>query len=910
MTSKSEKKHRTRLAVLALWLMTIHWLGIGTVYGQSPALTTVKDTVYASDGTLASGTVVITWQGFVSADTRAVFGGNKTVPLTNGELAVALVPNAGATPSGTSYRVRYYQQGGLYFEETWVVPASSPLTSPGPPTVTPQGTTGSTTYCYWISATNSEGETLLGTAQCISNGNGNLDGTNYNQVTWAAVSGATGYRVYRTASQSEPSGSGDYLVASTATTTINDQSNTLAAATIPVLNTTDTRSLSDVRVTAMPSPSVQFSAAQVTGTAVVQNPSGSQTITAASSGVPLIVKGTSGNSSNVLEIYDNQATPQLQFWVEDEGDTCALRYVALVRDARCFSGVDWGEKVAAAIADLPFTGGTVDARGLEGAQAISSLLTIDKPVKLLIGKSTITMTGGTTELIKVTSPNVEIAGLGWDSILQVGSAVGSSVDIIRVVGTSDIQGLSFHDFRIAPQSGTPGRYGINFDDTSFYISYVSIDRLMVYPELGSYAIHTENPTPLPNGALFTSHIRDSVFYGGLDLSDLGDSIRIENNTFSGSRGVVIDQVTTAGSLLFSGNNFTSAGGLQVVSAEQPHIVDNNFEQTATSTEANNALIDLDGTSGDAIVGAVIARNSVKADPSYVADAIRVNYAKSTVIRDGTTLRGSAYAYHVTANATDTSIWLDREESYGELPATFLSDAGTGTFLGYIHPSTHKYTLHNGLNINNSGVLGFGTTGAADVGISRYAVGTIALGNGSAGDISASVLASQFRSNTGTEAQIGGSGFALGTGVGVLFSSTASQSGSKDTSLSRLSAGVLGVGSGAAGSSAGRIKTAAYLTDSNCADAAGDAACDSATAGAFVIDASDTNTVISTTAVTANSRIFLMEDSSLGAELGVACNTTLGRTYAVTARTAGTAFTVTSSAAPTTNPACLSFWIVN
>lgn len=97
---------------------------------------------------------------------------------------------------------------------------------------------------------------------------------------------------------------------------------------------------------------------------------------------------------------------------------------------------------------------------------------------------------------------------------------------------------------------------------------------------------------------------------------------------------------------------------------------------------------------------------------------------------------------------------------------------------------------------------------------------------------------------------------------------------------------------------------------NCADSSGDAACGAASAGSFVIDAADTDTVVSTTAVTANSQIFVAEDSSLGTRLSVTCNTTLGRSYAVTARTAATSFTWTASAAPAANPGCYSYFIVN
>jgi hypothetical protein len=111
----------------------------------------------------------------------------------------------------------------------------------------------------------------------------------------------------------------------------------------------------------------------------------------------------------------------------------------------------------------------------------------------------------------------------------------------------------------------------------------------------------------------------------------------------------------------------------------------------------------------------------------------------------------------------------------------------------------------------------------------------------------------------------------------------------------------------------KVTAPLYATTTNCADPAGAAACGAAPAGAFVVDAASTATVVSTTAVTATSRIFVQEDSSLATELGVTCNTQSSLTLGagrVTARTAGTSFTFTLEAGPTTNPACFSYFIVN
>lgn len=109
---------------------------------------------------------------------------------------------------------------------------------------------------------------------------------------------------------------------------------------------------------------------------------------------------------------------------------------------------------------------------------------------------------------------------------------------------------------------------------------------------------------------------------------------------------------------------------------------------------------------------------------------------------------------------------------------------------------------------------------------------------------------------------------------------------------------------------GTANAGAYATAVNCSSSAAPAVCSSAAAGSVVIAAGGTSVTVNTTAVTANSQIFIQEDSSLGTKLSVTCNTVTTRDYYVTARTAATSFTITASAAPVTNPACLSYFIVN
>ena len=89
--------------------------------------TRVSDTVYRADGTPASGTVLISWPAFTTADAKPVAAGTKSVVLgSGGALEVDLVPNVGATPSGALYTVVF--QIDVVRTEYWLVGTGSPTT--------------------------------------------------------------------------------------------------------------------------------------------------------------------------------------------------------------------------------------------------------------------------------------------------------------------------------------------------------------------------------------------------------------------------------------------------------------------------------------------------------------------------------------------------------------------------------------------------------------------------------------------------------------------------------------------------------------------------------------------------------------------------------------------------------------
>lgn len=112
---------------------------------------------------------------------------------------------------------------------------------------------------------------------------------------------------------------------------------------------------------------------------------------------------------------------------------------------------------------------------------------------------------------------------------------------------------------------------------------------------------------------------------------------------------------------------------------------------------------------------------------------------------------------------------------------------------------------------------------------------------------------------------------------------------------------------------GTITAPSYATATNCASNVAPATCGSSAAGSVVIAAAATTVTVDTTAVTANSEIFVQTDDTLGTRLGVTCNSTTATLVgglAVTARTAGTSFQITSGATPAVNPLCISYEIIN
>jgi hypothetical protein len=101
-------------------------LTVMTVAGVAQVATTqVADTIYHADGTVATGTVLISWPAFTTSNGDSVpSGSTSAVIAAGGALSVQLIPNAGSTPIGSYYTAVFHLDDSSVSRQYWVVPVS------------------------------------------------------------------------------------------------------------------------------------------------------------------------------------------------------------------------------------------------------------------------------------------------------------------------------------------------------------------------------------------------------------------------------------------------------------------------------------------------------------------------------------------------------------------------------------------------------------------------------------------------------------------------------------------------------------------------------------------------------------------------------------------------------------------
>ena len=229
--------------------------------------------------------------------------------------------------------------------------------------------------------------------------------------------------------------------------------------------------------------------------------------------------------------------------------------------------------------------------------------------------------------------------------------------------------------------------------------------------------------------------------------------------------------------------------------------------------------------------------------------------------------------------------------------SLLSDDGSNTTLTAGNFFTQISTLFDTVA---TGTLNFGTTNASTLTFGRSGQNTI---------INSSKVGIGTSSPTSTLHVIGDI-FAnfinlAADGLGLDVASTGMLSVGSSTASS------IKIGrSGITTTFPGSISFGSAFTTSVCNSTSTPSTCGSAPSGSVAMPTGGSTLVVNTTAVTENSQIMVIEDSSLDSRLGITCNTNTGRRLSISARSSGASFTIKSSANPSGDKACISYLIVN
>lgn len=377
------------------------------------------------------------------------------------------------------------------------------------------------------------------------------------------------------------------------------------------------------------------------------------------------------------------------------------------------------------------------------------------------------------------------------------------------------------------------------------------------------------------------------------------------------------------------NGFLDSGSPIVGVGNGSGLVSNDFSVNANGWGATNDT----GTSGGAIKKRTNNANSAYAANAFGNSTIGVYYDADAgnlgfIAADGTNL-GNAYTgltagayYAYAANYSNTSSWtanfggsafvhsVPSGYNAGLYSTTSDSVTGTGT-ANRLTKFTASTTIGDSLfsddgsnttltagnlfmqigsliDTISGGALNFGTTNATSITIGKTGITT---------------------TFPGPLTVNGPATFGNNITVPAAYSIDTSTAGTLNIGTSTTTAITIGK-SGVTATIPGTISWGKASTTTSCNSSASPAVCSAASAGSVAMATGGSTLVVNTTAVTVNSQIFVTEDSSLGTRLGITCNTTTGRVYSINARTAGTSFTIKSSANPAANKACLSYWIIN
>jgi hypothetical protein len=307
------------------------------------------------------------------------------------------------------------------------------LTTPAAPVVTFKGTTGTAaTWSYKIVAVSPGGTTPASAVGSISaSDNATLSSSNYNIITWTAVTGATSYNVYRTAVGTSPTTTG--LIASTTATVYNDIGGAGDSTTAPAVDTSDQEILGN---TTTNSGAIVFDDGVNTntitlGTGTTTSSYSLQLPTTAPSATLCLESGPSGTTSQLQFTSCVNTNPNISFVSESDEHSDAS---ATTQTGPTFSAATAGD-LEVVMVQIPTAGVSVSSISGGGvttwtkAAANSAVVGSSNRIEMWFGSVT-TASSGTPSVTYSAAPgaNTEIAVSEYTAIgVTAGTTWGSAV---------------------------------------------------------------------------------------------------------------------------------------------------------------------------------------------------------------------------------------------------------------------------------------------------------------------------------------------------------------------------------------------------------------------------------------------------------------------------------------------------
>lgn len=300
-----------------------------------------------------------------------------------------------------------------------------------------------------------------------------------------------------------------------------------------------------------------------------------------------------------------------------------------------------------------------------GSYLFNPPLSVTCPLNILGSGSSINPGGGTT--------------------LLVASGTATTTDIWKIGATNVVlRGITFRNFNVFVQGGVAnvGRNVFHFDSTpgtTTGFAEVVIQNVMLPANVsaGGQSIFFNNGIGTnTNGGAFNVTVQNNYIAGGINFQVSGDTLRVYNNIITGANaGVKLTQVGGAGNFYAFNNNVTSTGGCYIIGASiSPIISGGECEMPFATTEANNALIDIQtGAVGATITGGMIQNVS----STLTMLPIR-NAGDHTTIGPSNRIAALGSAAYITSVAGATNLTLYPNFFAAGSSGNTLTDAGTGT----------------------------------------------------------------------------------------------------------------------------------------------------------------------------------------------------------------------------------------